>query len=1151
MFDLEAARIEAKRIRAERFHRTEIKPGLLPYFPIEEYIDSLGKLSICLYHQDDHPGIWGYLDVSSPQDPIIWVSAAISQYRKNFTLAHELGHWLLHQDDRITSGCGAEDFDLSAVLSNDESYSPLAQRERQANAFAAELLASPENIRSAYTGGKDYPAKSIEQIAHRLKISTALARNQLRRSMVSGSREPEAVNEKMPPPKLDDEQIRAIEATVPALIIAGPGSGKTTTLVERIHRMQEQGTDTKTILALTFSRKASDEMYARIASRLDIAPAQAPTVTTFHQFCMDALRTYGSVVGINPDFKVYDEISAYFLLRKAIAAVKARELIPEYNPMEYFKEILAVISSAKDCMMTPEQLQALAQKKLAEVSDSEDTAKRVRRLIEASEIYAEYQIRMRRANALDFGDLLVELIRLFQQYPHILEAVQQKYAHILVDEFQDMNDANAFLLHLLAGSQQSIWAVGDPDQCIYEFRGATPANMNRFSQEYEHASIIQLRRNYRSRPRVVAAANIFAQTKLRETASDHTIQDLTAVRQDEPGEVLTVYVDSFRSETRFIAAEIQRRVQEGAAYGDIAILCRVNKLTQQMARALRGYGIPCSIAAPFFENAEVKMYLGIPGMLAGEYGGFLAAAQLPFLSLPREKVLKTLNFMKGGASFEDAVHAAADTTDALMFQKLLETLNYLRPLILKSGYTAMQAFFETSGILREILQENDERQKHASRIIELSQRFDREYPIQLTEESLDIQMTRRWKEFMNFFRIVRMLDKSIPEFDHRSKDSAHIMTAHASKGLEWPIVFAPKAARRYFPTLRRAEPIFQPEELLFDSEKSKTEQHELEEARLFYVAATRAREALILSTAERYKKLKATPSIFLKIIEMAEEVSQVDLRAIEEPDAVAPDNDAEENTLDTMQDLLFERDHPLTIRQIKQYHSCPRKFAYTSIYRFQQKNSSYIHMVRSCASAAREIWRQNTPNHTADVESIYQDNWQRFTQEESQIQPEDPFENRYYYRGLEFTDALVKELQTNTEQAKISFDVDVLYPIFEAVVAVHFHRVEEPLRSGADTGSGGIVQYDFSRGIPDSAGLQEVMLVLAARRVLRDDSLNTIQFAHAQTGLRFTVSVSDTVLKNNLIKIREAIQGIYSGNFEATPETRECARCPFALHCAF
>ncbi len=1151
MFELEVARTAAIKIRAEWFHRNEIGRGLTPYFPIEEYIDSLGKLCICEYHQDDHPGIWGYLDVSSPQDPIIWVSVAINRISKNFTLAHELGHWLLHQDASIASGCGAEDFDLSAVLSNDESYSPLAQRERQANAFAAELLASPEIIRYAYTGGKDYPAKSIEQIAGRLKISVALARNQLRRSMVTGSQKPEIVQENHQQPILDDDQRRAIETPVPALIIAGPGSGKTTTLVERIRRMQEQGTDTKTILALTFSRKAADEMYARITSRLDIAPAQAPTVTTFHQYCMDVLRMYGSVGGINPDFKVYDEISTYFVLRKAIAAVKARELIPEYNPMEYFRDIISVISSAKDCMLTPDQLQKLAQKKLDDALKSGEDDSKIRKLVEAGEIYAEYQIRLRSVHALDFGDLLLELIQLFQKYPHILEAVQQKYPHILVDEFQDMNDANAFLLHLLVGSQQSIWAVGDPDQCIYEFRGATPANMNRFAQEYENASIIQLRRNYRSRPNVVAAANIFAHTKLREADSNQFIQDLTAVRQEEPGEVITAYTETFLDETRFIASEIQRRAQDGAEYGDIAILCRVNKLSQQMARALRSYGIPCSIAAPFFENSEVKMYLGIPGILAGEYGGFMAAAQLSFLAIPREKVLQTLNLMKNGAAFEDAALASADATDALKFQKLLELLNYLRPLILKSGYQAMQAFFETSGILREILQEEGERQKHASRIIELSQRFDREYPIQITEEPQEIQAVRRWKEFMTFFRIVRMLDKSIPEYDHRSKDSVHIMSAHASKGLEWPIVFVPKAAQRYFPTFGRANIIFQPEELDFDSEKSNKEQHELEEARLFYVAATRARETLILTVAERYKKIKNKPSIFMDIIESSETALTFDLRLLASAEHAALDEDAEDNSLADMQDLPFDGEHTLTIRQIEHYIKCPRKFAYETIYRFQRKNSSYIRMVSCCASAAREAWRKNIGSDAAEIDAIYQEHWRQYTTNEPQIQPEDPFENRYYQRGLEFTNGLLKDLEANTRQSKISFDVDILYPFHEVVIAAHFYRVEEPAQVGPDTESGRIVQYYYSRKVPDSAGVREAMLVLAARRSLRDDSLNSLHFAHAQTGIRHTLSVSDRVINNNLIKIQTAIQGIYSGHFEANPEPRECERCPFVLHCAF
>ena len=317
-----------------------------------------------------------------------------------------------------------------------------------------------------------------------------------------------------PKKEYDEFQQAAIEAPTPALIVAGPGSGKTSTLIGRVeYLIDTQGIAPENILALTFSRKAAEEMQERLQSVLD-AQAAFPTVSTFHAFCAEQLRTYWSLVGLRQDFACLDDAEGYFLLLRL-----ANEL-----PLRHYQNLIHA-SLSLSCHLDMEshvpKMNWYRQQningwllRMLEQASSDEEIERAEKALEIANIYALYQAALERQKDTDFGGLIMLTVQLLQEHAEVRQQLQQKYQHILVDEFQDINRASGILLRELAGDTRHVWVVGDANQAIYGFRGASPANIANFCNDYAGAVVLPLSRNYRSRPDIVSFADAFRSKQL-------------------------------------------------------------------------------------------------------------------------------------------------------------------------------------------------------------------------------------------------------------------------------------------------------------------------------------------------------------------------------------------------------------------------------------------------------------------------------------------------------------------------------------------------------------------------------------------------------------------------------------------------------------
>src|ERR1051326_6289280 len=443
--------------------------------PVDDLVSWLG-LEVGTFHPNDYPqGTYGFLE---PGGDLIWLCRDLSSSLRRFTLAHELGHAVLHRD----AGYGKQWYQASRVgaspattflkvaelsredpcqqpdvqeevggqseqelwqevLGVGQEYDRRSERERAANIFAAELLMPFERVGSLYLDQQISP----NQLAGIFDVSNAAMLNRLA-GLVMEAAAPErpqgATGQPqgspgvgtIPKKQYDAFQRAAIEAGTPALIVAGPGSGKTSTLIGRTeYLIDELDVQPGHILALTFSRKAAQEMEERLRAvlygRTEGEEGLAmPTVSTFHAFCADILRTYGGAVGLRPDFALVDDTEGYFLLRQMAREMRLSHYRNLTSPAHYFPDFLKAISRAKDELVTPEQYELLARGMLEEARD-EEAELSAKKALEVASIYRLYEEGLRRRKDTDFGGLVMLAVQLLEEFPEVRLEQQERFSH--------------------------------------------------------------------------------------------------------------------------------------------------------------------------------------------------------------------------------------------------------------------------------------------------------------------------------------------------------------------------------------------------------------------------------------------------------------------------------------------------------------------------------------------------------------------------------------------------------------------------------------------------------------------------------------------------------------------------------------------------
>lgn len=633
--------------------------------------------------------------------------------------------------------------------------------------------------------------------------------------------------------RLNKEQQEAVKHMEgPLLILAGAGSGKTTMMTHRIAYMLEKGVSPYNILAVTFTNKAAGEMKDRIESLT--GGTRGMWVMTFHAMCVRILRNHGEVLGFKNGFSIYDESDKKALLKRIVKDLKIDEKI---YPVSYLG---SVISSCKEAEEDPDDY--------IENNSMNFKAETV------AKVYARYMEDLQQNNAMDFDDLLWNVVKLFEASSEVLSYYQQRFKYIMVDEYQDTNYLQYKLIHALAEKSHNLCVVGDDDQCIYQWRGADIRNILDFEKDFPETKVVKLEQNYRSDANILDLANsVIANNRNRKA------KELWADR-NEGSKITYRRLEDEQREAWYVGGEIQRlHDEEGIPFNDMAILYRKNAQSRPFEEKFSFRGIPYRVlgGTRFYDRKEIKdvmSYMHLVenpsddvamariinepkrGLGPKSLGGIVSYAKAYKLSifeaLKEQEVLGSLS-RKSRAAVEDLV-TMLDELGAE--QDNMELSDIYDNLIRRSGYlTALEAEntveadarIENILELRSVIAEFEE--KAAGSVLTDEEDEFREERDRLREDGFDVKEPTLLQSFLERIALLSDIDNR-----DESEDAVVMMTLHSSKGLEFPVVFMPGMENGLFPGSASMD------------DPSNME----EERRLCYVGITRAMRKLYLTGAQ-------------------------------------------------------------------------------------------------------------------------------------------------------------------------------------------------------------------------------------------------------------------------------------------------------------
>ena len=634
--------------------------------------------------------------------------------------------------------------------------------------------------------------------------------------------------------KMNDRQKEAIlHVDGPLLILAGAGSGKTTVLVNRIANLicRERACRPWQILAITFTNKAAGELKDRLSAMLGDEGMDV-WASTFHSTCARILRRDGERLGFTRHFTIYDTDDSKRLMKDCLRALKIDE---KSLPV---RSVLNEISHAKDNLIGPKEYS--------------DDAGPDSRLILIAQAYSLYQQRLKEADAMDFDDLIFHTVRLFQAAPDVLDYYRDRFRYILVDEYQDTNHAQYVFVRLLAEKSRNLCVVGDDDQSIYKFRGATIENIMSFEKTFPDAKVIRLEQNYRSTQNILDAANaVIAHNTQRKGKTLWT--------ENPEGCKLEIHT-SFNEmdEADFIAQKILDMAADGRKYSDFAVLYRMNTQSNMLERIFVRSGIPYRIIGGlrFYERKEIRDMLAYLSVISNPSDEIRLRRIInqPKRSIGEKTIAQAMEISQsvGESLFEVISHADEYEPIRRAAPKLRQFTDMIGELINASNDERVslndlyQLLLEKTKYIEALRAEDDNAQERIENINELSSNL-----VKYEEENPEGGLAGFLEEVSLF--------TDIDNYDS-SSDSVTMMTIHSAKGLEFPVVFLPGMEEGIFPGMQS---IYNPGEVE-------------EERRLAYVAITRAREELFLTNADSRLLFGSTsrnkPSRFLK--EIPEELTE-------------------------------------------------------------------------------------------------------------------------------------------------------------------------------------------------------------------------------------------------------------------------------------
>jgi DNA helicase-2/ATP-dependent DNA helicase PcrA len=933
----------------------------------------------------------------------------------------------------------------------------------------------------------------------------------------------------------------------PLLIIAGAGTGKTTVITRRIaYLIATRAARPSEILALTFTDKAAAEMEERVDTLVPYGYADVQ-IATFHAFGDRLIKENALELGLTPDFRVLTRAEQIIFLRDHLFEFPLKHYRPLGDPTRHLHAVLTQFSRLKDEDVGPDEYLGHAEELLAAATDEESRLAAEQHL-ELARTYAQYQTLMARLGQIDFGDQIVEALRLFRTRPHILRRYQGRYRYILVDEFQDTNYAQFELVKLLAARHRNVAVVGDDDQAIFRFRGASMSNILDFDRTYPDARQVVLQENRRSPQAVLDAAYRLIQHNnpdRLEVAQKIDKRLISTVGQGEAPRHLPF--DTVSTESDQVAELIREQHERGRPYRDFAVLVRANNDADHYLRALNMRGIPWTFSgnAGLYGRPEVRLLIAFlrsvvytDDSVSLHYLASSDVYQVPIVDLTNCATYAT----RKNRHLFDVLHdvpteLAVSDEGRLAIARLVTDL---------SRYMELGREHPTGEVLYQFLVDSGLMTRYAKAPAELEQEVQN-----VSKFFTRVKDAARVLKYDNVREFVSHLDALMDAGDDPAVAEAdtetpavHVLTVHKAKGLEWPIVFMVDCVQNKFPSTRRSDPLEMPPGLIKDLLPT-GDFHEQEERRLFYVGMTRAKERLYLTSAEDMggKRKWKVSQFVLEALDLPKDAARpFRARAIEGLKRQAPPPDLAGLGL-----APIPADEPLAVshRQVDDYQTCPLKYQFIHILRIPLRQHHSVVYGNALHKAVEFYLRRRAAgNYTAleDFLLAFDNAWRN-----------EGFLTRDHEEQRKRTGIAALTRFYHEEEASGQKPTDVErefgFTLGLDRVRGRFDRVDET--------PAGLVIVDYkSSDVTDQKKADQrakeslqLKIYALAQYEMTGRLPARVELRFLESGLVGRHTPTDLDLAKAREAIVEAARGIRRREFEATPEYQACRYCPYNQIC--